>query len=393
MAYSTIVSVQQGGVNEPLMGAVSTMAATDTLSRSTMGRQFAYDFLQCNPPLVQNISDFASPALPIDAFFSNANEPANSLCLGGVPVQDFLMIAYQSSVGGQLGIFRIPSPFSGTYTPAFNGYTMPDASYVYTQIPSTAFSIISDDVRMFCGLRRGTTVRGAILVEPATLGISYPNFWEGDDSTTINFKNAQTMPDGDVALNRIVFGGSGNISGSPDNRPLMITAHPNGTEIGRQWLQLSDPDWDAVLTNQAFAGIYPCDAGWYAILSVPTVLPPSFLLFSRDWSQYWVYSLIALDSATLAAIFTDGWGNGNQEKIVMSTAFEGEGGGGDLFVFGAQGNPNLIVTNKLLSRAILPPPMPIPLPCVPCAPQLILASSPGGGIAAGTPRLVNFGGT
>jgi hypothetical protein len=92
-----------------------------------------------------------------------------------------------------------------------------------------------------------------------------------------------------------------------------------------------------------------------------------------------------LDAATISAIFTSGWGNNNSEKIVMAEPFTGEGSGGEVEIFGASGNYNLLMTNKLLSKELftLPRAFPIILPCVPCAPLIssggIFRPSPGSG--------------
>jgi hypothetical protein len=264
---------------------------------------------------------------------------------------------------------------------------MPDSYYdiVLNTAPSAAFDS-SAEFQIFCGLERGGTSApgagsGAIFVSPATLTITYPDFWGGDDTTTAAFSCPVVRPEGSgaSALNRLLFAGAK--SGAP--QPLMIECQINGTEIGRFWIELSDPTWNDVFLANLYQGLYPCEYGWYCTLSAPSVLPPTFLVFDPGMTKYWVYSIIGLDEPTLAAVFVPSWGNTNAEKISIAEPFSGEGTGGEVTIWGAPGNFNLVMTNKLLSRAVLPIVEPIPLQCVPCVPQSILGNTWAGSLTGG----------
>jgi hypothetical protein len=159
----------------------------------------------------------------------------------------------------------------------------------------------------------------------------------------------------------------------PDKRPLLIQAGWNGTEMARYYIKLSDPVWDAVLSEAASTNMfYPCNAGWYGAINIDYVNPPTIIIFDNVCQNYCVYILQGLDDAARSALFNTNWGKTGSERIFIDSFLPAPGkqSGNDIVISGANisaGYGNLLMGNPSPHSYIGNVKPFVQMPCVPCA--------------------------
>lgn len=381
ITYSNRTAVQQG-VTTLLIGSRSTLPASFNAGgfASTYGRSMFLDQDYTTAPSPGNAANFPTGAVntiivdrtALDNTFTN---------LGEVAIGDNIFT--KSNTTGSTTITvdcsKTPMPASGTTTQSrFNPSIVKSAGVIGALNPPQPILDSLGNLRAAFGVDGtlgGTSPpAGNVYMMNMTLMtiILAPRF-EGFDATTAGNSNMSWRPKNDASGN---FGLWSGVYIGTGTRPLLIDANLSGTENGRFTIFLSDPTWDAVL-NQPVATntmkqLLPCNAGWVAPWSINAVSPPSFIVFNEDMTKYWIYVIQAIDADAIAAIVTVGWGNSFSERIwVPSPPPVGQGVSGDFQIFGAVGNPPLLMQNPGTPQGtLLMPPYPpvITATCVPCAP-------------------------
>jgi len=375
VSYATLTSVKQAQI-VLTMGQRGSTAAVPSLGGSTVGRKIVGTQNYATLPAPGALSEFAPGEITnyqpiVRTSVDPSASPAGFALIGNTVISNF------EGGSGEVQYSVTPIPSSGGSTEAYA--TLPFSPGVAVDLQNP-MPMLDDTATLRATLafahNQFTDVGDVYLLNSSAPAILTRQLWQGYDAT-INGYGGQiaVYPDTVAVKNRLMFSGPYIGSG---NRPLLITAALNGTEPNpRFFIKLDDPVWDAVLaqpvaTRSVFS-IWPCNAGWFACFGIDTVNPPTFILFNPDCTEYWIYTILANDTATLDAVFTIGWGTGGGERIHCDAPIANQGVGNEITISGAAGNPQLLITNLgALAQAIMPPYPPIiPMKCIPCAPVMM----------------------